>query len=575
MRISQLFYQTLKEVPREAQIPSHQLMFRAGMIQQLASGIYNYLPLAHKSLRKLETIIREELEKRGCQEVLLPYVQPAELWEESGRWGYYGPELLRFKDRKGGDFCLGPTHEEVITDMVRRNLKSYRQLPWNIFQIQTKFRDEVRPRFGLMRGREFIMKDGYSFDVDEEASKVTYQKMYDAYSAIFSRCGLKFRAVDAATGNIGGDMSHEFQVLAQSGEDLILSCDKCSYAANVEKAVTVRGEATPDSSLFEEVEKVHTPNSKTIEEISGFLKMDTNRFIKSIVYVIDEEPVLVLIRGDLDINESKVQTIMGANSVELADDNTVLDITGAATGFAGPVGLKRKVKILADYSVTEGVNFVTGANENDYHLKNINMGRDYTADILGDITFASEGDKCPHCEGILEEHRGIEVGQVFYLGTKYSKTMNCTYLDKDGKEQLAVMGCYGIGVGRTVAAAIEQHHDEDGIIWPAALAPFEAVVLPLQMNKEEVVQAGEELYGKLKDLGVDVALDDREERAGFKFKDADLIGYPLQIIIGARSLENGEVEVKIRKTGDKKNISLDDVASFVKDFLDKEKAGLS
>ena len=571
MRISQLFYQTLKEVPREAQIPSHQLMFRAGMIQQLASGIYNYLPLAQKSLRKLETIIREELEKKGCQEVLLPFVQPSDLWEESGRWAYYGPELLRLKDRKGNDFCLGPTHEEVITDMVRKNLKSYRQLPWNIFQIQTKFRDEVRPRFGLMRGREFIMKDGYSFDVDEEASKVNYKKMYDAYTAIFNRCGLKFRAVDAATGNIGGDMSHEFQVLAKSGEDMILSCDNCDYAANVEKAVTLRSEGKPDASLFADVDKVHTPGSKTIEEVSEFLKMPADKFIKSIVYVVDEEAVLVLIRGDLDINESKLQTLMGANSVLLAEDKTVLEVTGASTGFAGPVDLKKKVRIIADYSVTNGENLVAGANEDDYHTVNLNYGRDFSADLVGDLTFASAGDACPHCEGKLEEHRGIEVGQVFYLGTKYSKAMNCTYLDKDGKDQLAVMGCYGIGVGRTIAAAIEQHHDDDGIIWPAAIAPFEAVVLPLQMNKEEVISAGEDIYAQLKDAGVDAALDDREERAGFKFKDADLIGYPLQIVIGARSLEQGEVEVKIRKSGEKKNMPLADIVPFVRDYIQTEK----
>ena len=571
MRVSQLFYQTLKEVPREAQIPSHQLMFRAGMIQQLAAGIYNYLPLAHRSIRKLETIIREELEKKGCQEVLLPYVQPSELWEESGRWGYYGPELLRFKDRKGGDFCLGPTHEEVITDMVRRNLKSYRQLPWNIFQIQTKFRDEVRPRFGLMRGREFIMKDGYSFDIDEQASKVTYKKMYDAYTAIFKRCGLKFRAVDAATGNIGGDMSHEFQVLAQSGEDLILSCDKCDYAANIEKAVTIRKEGTPDSSLFRDMEKIHTPASRTIEEISEFLKRPVEDFIKSILYVVDEEPVLVCIRGDLDINEAKLQTLLSANSVELADDNTVLKITGASTGFAGPAGLKKKVKILADYSVTERENMVSGANEDDYHIINVNYGKDYEADQICDIAFAAAGNICPHCNGTLEEHRGIEVGQVFYLGTKYSSAMKCTYLDKDGKDQLAVMGCYGIGVGRTVAAAIEQHHDEDGIIRPAALAPYEAIVLPLQMNKDDVIRTGEELYGQLKIAGVDAVLDDRDERAGFKFKDADLIGYPVQIIIGARSLENGEVEIKIRKTGEKKNMPVRDVVSFVNDYIQNEK----
>lgn len=572
MRISQLFYQTLKEVPREAQVPSHRLMFRAGMIQQLASGIYNYMPLARKSLSKIETIIREELEKRGCQEVLLPVVQPAELWEESGRWGYYGPELLRFKDRKNGDFCLGPTHEEVITDMVSKVLKSYKQLPWNLFQVQTKFRDEVRPRFGLMRGREFIMKDGYSFDVDEEASKVMYWKMYEAYTAIFKRCGLTFRAVDAATGNIGGDMSHEFQVLAQSGEDLILSCDSCDYAANAEKAVTPRKAAELSDEGAEAVEDVHTPGCKSIEEISSFLKRESRDFIKSIVYVVDEEAVLVLVRGDLDINESKLQTALGANAVTLADDATVLDVTGASTGFAGPVGLKKEIRIIADYSITEAHNMVCGANRDDYHRLNVNYGRDYKADVLVDLGFAQPGDRCPKCEGKLEDHRGIEVGQVFYLGTKYSSAMECNYLDKDGKSHPAVMGCYGIGVGRTMASAIEQNHDDDGMIWPAAIAPFEVVILPLQMNKDEVISAGEDLYGRLKSAGVDVALDDREERAGFKFKDADLIGYPVQIIIGARSLEAGELELKIRKTGEKMNMPIEEVQPFIENFLKSEKS---
>lgn len=570
MRISRLFYQTMKEVPREAQIPSHQLMFRGGMIQQLASGIYNYLPLARKSLVKIETIIREEMEKKGCQEVLLPMVQPADLWEKSGRWSYYGPELLRMKDRKNNDFCLGPTHEEVITDMVAKILKSYKQLPWNLFQIQDKFRDEVRPRFGLMRGREFLMKDGYSFDVDEEAAKVSYRKMYDAYTAIFKRCGLEFRAVDAATGNIGGDMSHEFQVLAQSGEDLILSCDRCDYAANGEKAVTPRGVAQAPRSNAP-MEDVYTPDSRTIEEISAFLGRKEEDFIKSLVYMVDEEPVLVLIRGDLDINESKLQSLCGANGLFLADDSVVLEITGAGTGFAGPVGLKKKVRIIADYSVTGGVDMVCGANRDDYHKLNVNYGRDYEADVLGDLAFAAAGDACPHCEGHLEEHRGIEVGQVFYLGTKYSVPMECNYLDKDGKSHPVVMGCYGIGVGRTMAAAIEQNHDDDGMIWPAAIAPFEAVVLPLQMNKEKVVAAGEEIYEGLKKAGVDVLLDDREERAGFKFKDADLIGYPLQIILGARSLEAGEVELKIRKTGEKKSLPLKELETFVLTYLEAEK----
>jgi len=571
MRISQLFYQTLKEIPRDAQIPSHQLMFRAGMIQQLASGIYNYLPLAQKSLMKIETIIREELVKKGCQEVLLPIVQPAELWEKSGRWNYYGPELLRFSDRKQGDFCLGPTHEEVMTDMVSKVLKSYKQLPWNLFQIQNKFRDEVRPRFGLMRGREFIMKDAYSFDVDEDASKVTYWKMYDAYSAIFKRCGLTFRAVDAATGNIGGDMSHEFQVLAKTGEDMILSCDQCDYAANAEKAATPRSISEPETAGMLDLDDIHTPDSRTIDEVSEFLKRKSSDFIKSIVYLIDEEPVLVLIRGDLEINESKLQTLCTANGVVLADDSTVLEVTGASTGFAGPVGLKKDIKIIADFSVTENQNLVSGANRDGYHKVNVNYGRDFRAEIVGDLCFAHEGDRCPKCDGFLKEHRGIEVGQVFYLGTKYSKSMDCNYLDKDGKSHPAVMGCYGIGVGRTMAAAIEQNYDEDGMIWPAAIAPFEVVVLPLQMNKEDVISTGHSLYEGLKVAGIDVALDDRDERAGFKFKDADLIGYPLQIAVGARSLEAGEVEVKIRKTGEKKNIPVDEVLSFTENFIKKEK----
>jgi len=567
-----MFYQTLKEVPKEAQIPSHQLMFRTGMIQQLSSGIYNYLPLALKSIRKIEKIIREELTKRDCQEVLLPIVQPSELWKESGRWDFYGAELLRFKDRKDNDFCLGPTHEEVITDMVRKNLKSYKQLPWNLFQVQSKFRDEVRPRFGLMRGREFIMKDGYSFDVDEEASKVTYRKMYEAYQSIFTRTGVQFRAVEAVTGNIGGDMSHEFQVLAKSGEDLIMSCNSCDYAANVEKASSVYEKAEVDSNVFLKIEEVHTPGHKTIDEVSAFLDKDSHSFIKSLVYIIDEEPVLVLIRGDRDLNEAKLMTYFGANSVELADDKTIEEISGSEPGYVGPVGLKKAVKIVADFSVFGNENMITGANKNEYHIINVNPERDFEVAVVDDFGFVSTGDKCPRCEGSLEDHRGIEVGQVFFLGTKYSKSMSCTFLDKDGKDQLAVMGCYGIGVGRTMAAAIEQNHDENGIIWPVSIAPFEAVVLPLQMNNEDVVSTGESIYSDLKEMGIDVALDDRPERAGFKFKDADLIGYPVQVVIGKKSLENGVVEVKIRKTGEKTEVPLKEVSKYVQSYINKEKS---
>ncbi len=573
MKISSLFFQTKKEVPKEAQIVSHQLLFRAGMIQQLASGVYNYLPLALRSIRKLETIIREELDKRGCQEVLMPVVQPAELWKESGRWDYYGPELLRFQDRKGADFCLGPTHEEVITDMVRSLLKSYRQLPWNLYQVQGKFRDEIRPRFGLMRGREFIMKDGYSFDVDEAAAKKSYKLMYEAYNAIFKRCGLSFRAVDAATGAIGGDMSHEFQVLADSGEDLILACDSCEYAANEEKAKTKTKELRCDPVLFEEIKEVETPHQKAVEDVSAFLNIPVERFIKSMIFVADGTPIMVLVRGDREVNEAKIQAYLSADEIALADDATVEETTGAPTGFAGPVGLKQPIRVLADWSITGIANMVCGANKQDAHLVNVNIGRDFDTEELGDFIVVKAGEPCPHCDGTLQEYRGIEVGQVFYLGTKYSERMNCSFIGEDGERHNAVMGCYGIGVGRTMQAAIEQNHDEYGIIWPMALAPFEAVILPLQMNKEAVVSTAEQIYEQLKEIGVDAALDDRNERAGFKFNDSDLVGYPIQVIVGGRSIEKGVVEVKIRKDGEKREIPLSEVVQWVKTYRDNALSG--
>jgi len=567
MRLSSAFLKTMKEVPKEAQVVSHQLMFRAGMIQKLASGIYNYLPMALRSLRKIEAIIREELEKKGCQEVLMPIVQPAELWRESGRWDYYGAELLRFKDRKNSDFCLGPTHEEVITDMVRKNLKSYKQLPWNLYQIQSKFRDEIRPRFGLMRGREFIMKDAYSFDENVEKSMENYQLMFDAYTDIFTRCGLKFKAVDAATGSIGGDKSHEFQVLAESGEDGILSCSHCSYAANEEKAAVKEKQFKTDSSLFTPIEEIHTPNQKSIEEVTAFLGKKPEELIKSLVYMIDEEPFLILVPGNKEVNESKIQAFFNANIVHLADDKTVEEITGAATGFAGPVGLKKQIKIAADRGIQEFPNMVCGANKTDYHLTGVNLERDFKIDEKGDFIHALAGEPCPVCsEGKLEEHRGIEVGQVFYLGTKYSESMNCNFLDRNGKQVPAEMGCYGIGVGRTLAAAIEQNHDENGIIWPMAIAPYEVVVMPLQLKDEDVVNVGNTLYKWFMDLGIDVAIDDRNERAGFKFNDADLIGYPLQIIIGSKTLAEGMVEVKIRATGEKLKIKVAEIQDWVVKF---------
>ncbi|MGI6395104.1 MAG: proline--tRNA ligase [bacterium] len=569
MKVSQIFFQTLKEVPKEAQIESHRLLYRAGMIQKLASGIYNYLPLILRSIRKLEDIVREELNKRGCQEVLMPAVQPSDLWEESGRWTYYGPELLRFKDRRGGDFCLGPTHEEVITDMVRKNLRSYKQLPYNLYQFQSKFRDEIRPRFGLMRGREFIMKDGYSFDINEEKAKESYELMFEAYNEIFKRCGLKFRAVDAATGAIGGDMSHEFQVLAESGEDLILNCDRCSYAANLEKA-TSKLIVSADDSLALELKEVSTPDKKAVEDVAAFLNKKPENFIKSMIYLVDEEPVLVMVPGDREVNESKIQAFFKANSVALATDEVIMKVTGAETGFAGPVKLKEKIKIVADRLFEGKKNLVSGANKTDYHLENVNFIRDFTPDETGDFVVTRKGEKCPDCGGTLQECRGIEVGQVFYLGTKYSESMNCNFVDESGKSQTAVMGCYGLGVGRTVQAAIEQNHDEYGIKWPMALAPYEAIVLPLQINMPEVVKVATDTYKKLLAAGVEVVIDDRDERAGFKFNDADLIGYPLQIIFGGKSVEAGVAEVKIRKTGEKIKVNIEEVIEFIVNYKNKE-----
>jgi prolyl-tRNA synthetase len=574
MRLSHSFYRTLKEIPKDAQIPSHQLMFRAGMIQQLASGIYNYLPLALRSIRKIEDIIREELNTRGCEEVLMPAVLPAELWKESGRWDIYGDLLLRFKDRKGNDYCMGPTHEEVITDMVRRNLRSWKQLPWNLYQIQGKFRDEFRPRFGLMRGREFIMKDAYSFDVDEEAAKKSYQLMYEAYTAIFKRCGVRFRAVDAASGEIGGDMSHEFQVLASSGEDLILSCNTCDYAANIEKATTPRQIQSQDNTELGTLETVDTPGKKTIEDVASFLGAEPSSFLKSLVYEADSVPVLVLIAGDRDVNESKLQAALGASALRLASDAVVQENMGTLPGYVGPVNLPRDIRILADLSVQGVVNWITGANQPDKHIRNANLERDFKPERFLDIAFAAPGDACPRCEnGILEEHRGIEVGQVFYLGTKYSQAMDCSYLDENGKSQPAEMGCYGIGVGRTMAATIEQNHDENGIIWPVPVAPYEVVVLPLQVNDDAVSNAAEEIYTGLKDAGIDVVIDDRNERAGFKFKDADLIGYPVQIVLGGRSVSSGKAEVKYRASGEKVEMPLERVVETLRDWITDRRRG--
>lgn len=583
MKASKYFFKTYKEVPKEAQTPSHILMHRAGMIQKLSSGIYSYLPLALRSLKKIEAIVREELDRCGCLEVLMPTVLPRELWEESGRWKFYGPELLRLKDRKGADYCLGPTHEEVITDMVRKTLTSYKQLPLNLYQIQTKFRDEIRPRFGLMRGREFIMKDAYSFDINEEESKKNYQLMYEAYVSIFEKCGLVFKAVDAATGAIGGDMSHEFQVLAETGEDEILSCSKCKYCANSEKAVSgtvlkqqkadVACESSAGDTAVKSLKDIYTPNQRTIEEISTFLNLSPDKIIKTIVYLVDEKPVVILVPGNKDVNEAKIQSFLGASFIELADDETLKHIAGADAGSVGPIKLKEKVPIIADYAIFRDTGYACGANKTDYHFIDIDPGQDLTFEevVKADITFAQEGDSCPadRCDGTLEKYRGIEVGQVFFLGNKYSNAMNCSFLDKNGKTQTAVMGCYGIGISRTMAAAIEQNHDEYGIIWPAAIAPFEVAVIPIQGADEAVVGAAEKIYSELSALGIDVFIDDRNERAGVKFNDADLIGFPVQIICGSRLVGEGKVEIKVRKTGEKTEIEISKAVALVKEMLVK------
>ncbi|ABB31588.1 prolyl-tRNA synthetase [Geobacter metallireducens GS-15] len=564
MRYSQYFIPTVKETPSDAEVVSHKLMLRAGMIRKLAAGIYNYLPLGLRSIRKVEQIVREEMNRAGAIELLMPSVQPAELWQESKRWEQYGKELLRFKDRKDAEFCLGPTHEEVITDLVRREVKSYRQLPLNLYQVQSKFRDEIRPRFGLMRGREFIMKDAYSFDVSSEAADTSYDKMYQAYRRIFQRCGLKFRAVEADTGSIGGSSSHEFMVLADSGEDAIVSCTACEYAANVEKA---------EARLFpsehaepRELEKVETPQKRSVEEVTTFLGIPASSLVKTLLCVADGEPVAALVRGDHDLNEIKLKHLLGCEELEMASEEIVERVTGAPVGFAGPVGLK--IKIVADLTIQGMKNFVTGGNARDLHFKNVNIGRDFTPALIADIRNVVHGDPCPRCEaGHLEMWRGIEVGHVFKLGTKYSESLRATFLDADGKEQVIFMGCYGIGISRTVAACIEQNHDADGIIFPIPIAPFHCIISAVSTKDAEVVAACDELYRALTAVGVEVLFDDRDERPGSKFKDADLIGIPLRIVVGSKNLAEGKVELKSRKGGEVSLLPLAEAVETVKGLV--------
>ncbi|TWJ19619.1 proline--tRNA ligase [Geobacter argillaceus] len=565
MRYSQYFIPTVKETPADAEVISHQLMLRAGMVRKLAAGIYNYLPLGLRSIRKVEQIVREEMNRAGAIELLMPSVQPAELWQESGRWAFYGKELLRFKDRKDGEFCLGPTHEEVVTDLVRREVKSYRQLPLNLYQIQTKFRDEIRPRFGLMRGREFIMKDAYSFDVDEQAADLSYDKMYQAYRRIFSRCGLNYRAVEADTGTIGGSYSHEFMVLADSGEDAIVSCSACEYAANVEKA-EARLTAGPAGTGLQPLQKVATPNMKTISDVAGFLGLPEQETIKTLVYTDGEgQAAMALVRGDHELNEIKLKNALGWIEIQMASEEDILRITGSPVGFLGPIGLKVQVPVLADLTIEGMVNTVIGANEKDMHFTGVTPGRDFSVTRHADIRTVTAGDHCPRCaDGLLEVWRGIEVGHVFKLGVKYSKALNATYLDADGKEQVIFMGCYGIGIGRTVAACIEQNHDANGIVFPIPIAPFHCIVSSVNPKEDTVRTAAEDIYNRLAAVGVEVLLDDRDERPGVKFKDADLVGIPLRIVVGSKNLVDGKVELKERRSGTVELLSIEDAVAKVR-----------
>jgi len=560
---------TLKEDPADAEVVSHKLLVRAGFIRQISRGIYDYLPLALRVIRKVETIVREEMDRAGAQELLLPIASPAELWQESGRWDVYGKELIRFRDRHERDFCLGPTHEEIITDLVRRIVRSYRELPFNLYQIQTKFRDEVRPRFGLMRGREFVMKDAYSFHADIEDCRREYDNMFETYKRIFERCGLRFRPVEADTGAIGGSRSHEFQVLADSGEDAIVSCNSCDYAANVQKA-EVRAIRPRGRDLTQEspkLVKVSTPGKKTVPEVAEFLKLSPEQFIKTLVYKTDDnEFVAVLVRGDHEINELKLQSVLGCRGVMLADEAEVTTATGVTAGYLGPIGLK--LRTVADLSIQGIENAVTGANEANAHFTQVDQERDFTPTAFADLRLAVAGDPCPRCEqGALETHRGIEVGQVFYLGKKYSDALGATYLDAEGRERAIEMGCYGIGISRLVAAAIEQNHDANGIIWPFAIAPFHILLLPINYKEAAVREVCDSVYQELCRHGHDVLLDDRDERPGVKFKDADLIGVPLRVTVGAKGLEKGCVELRWRRDGKVEEIPLANAAYKIRSIL--------
>ena len=570
MRMTKAFIPTLKEDPAEAEIISHKLMIRAGLIRKLGAGAYTYLPFGFRVLKKVENIVREEMDSAGALELLMPAIHPKELWEKTGRFNLLGEILITYKDRHGKLYLLGPTHEEVITDLVAREIRSYRNLPKTLYQIQTKFRDEPRPRFGVLRSKEFIMKDAYSFDVDKEGLDKSYKSMYDAYCKIFKRCGLDYIAVEADTGFMGGDVSHEFMVSSKSGEDIIAICSSCGYAASSVVAECVKEESTvdsPRSTDLKVIKEVKTPGVSTVEKVSEFLKVKPQQLIKTLIYKADDGPIAILIRGDHNLNETKLMRYLGCNKLEMANDMLITDITGGPLGFSGPIGLKR-VRIISDYSVSGMINFVTGANKVDAHLINVNLDRDFKVSEWADLRYIEEGDLCPKCKREkIKLETTIEVGHTFKLGTKYSKDLNATFLDKDGKEKPCIMGCYGIGINRIIASAIEQSHDKDGIIWPVSIAPYHVVILPLNMTHKESVDMAERLYNRLLTENIEVILDDREESAGIKFKDADLIGFPFQVVIGEKALAKGKIELKTRKDKKVREFSEKEIASEIKKLL--------
>lgn len=548
MKWSQTLIPTLKESPSEAEIESHKLMIRAGLIRRITAGAYAYLPLGTLVLNKVIAIVREEMNRAGAVEVFLPSLQPLDLLEESGRLQVFGDDLITFEDRHGKITALGPTHEEIITDIVRNEINSYRQLPITLYQIQTKFRDETRPRFGVLRSKEFIMKDAYSFDLDYEGLNKSYKSMYDAYCRIFDRCGLDYLVVEADSGAMGGDVSHEFMVPSPVGEDVLIRCPKCGYSANRERA-----EPAPllqeNHAALRTLKEIPTPNKHTIQEVSDFLQIKPHQMVKTMIYISNGQPVAVLLRGDHEVNETKLTKVLGQGAVALADQATIEQVTHARVGFAGPVGLK--VEIIADQAVSVLHNFVTGANKSDMHLDNVNAERDFNISRVADIRYVTTGDRCKICNHEINISQGIEIGHVFKLGTKYSDTLKAKFLDANGKGKSMIMGCYGIGINRIIASAIERSHDENGIIWPLSLAPYKIIIIPVNINDPSVMQVADHLYDDLTNVaGMEVLLDDRDQRPGVKFKDADLIGIPLKIIIGKKFTETKEIEIKLRKNGE-------------------------